>query len=66
MHNNLWELMWWGEGRWDWNTLYNLPVHWRKFWTVKMNKILEAKLDTAETEANKKNNTKPDIAKPPF
>ena len=30
--------MWHGEGRWDWNTIYNMPVFLRNFWIDSINK----------------------------
>lgn len=38
LHDQLFELVWAGEGRWDWDTIYNLPIHLRKFWVTKINK----------------------------
>jgi hypothetical protein len=58
LHENLWDLLWWGEGRWDWNTLYNLHVPLRTFWFRKMNNILQMRQDAAE-KASKNNHSKP-------
>ena len=38
-HDQLFELVWAGDGRWDWDTIYNLPIHLRKFWVTKINKL---------------------------
>ena len=38
LHENIFNLLWHGEGRWDWDTIYNLPIHLRKFWVTKLNK----------------------------
>lgn len=43
LHENLFNMIWWGEGRWDWNTVYNMPIPIRKLWTKKINEILEAR-----------------------
>ena len=37
-HENIFNLIWHGEGRWDWNTIYNMPVFLRKFWIDQINK----------------------------
>lgn len=63
LHENLWNLLWWGEGRWDWDTLYNLQIPLRKFWFKKMNQILEMKQKHSQTVV-KSNKSK--IDKPPF
>lgn len=31
-------MMWYGAGRWDWNTIYNMPVFLRNFWIDSINK----------------------------
>jgi len=38
LHDALYELLSAGEGRWDWDTIYNLPLHIRKYWILKINK----------------------------
>ena len=48
-HDQIFELIWAGEGRWDWDTIYNLPLHIRRLWINKINKKREAK--TTEQEA---------------
>ena len=44
-HENIFNLIWWGAGRWDWDTIYHMPVHIRRFWTKKLNKIIEEELE---------------------
>jgi hypothetical protein len=39
LHDNIYELIWAGEGRWDWDTIYNLPLHIRRYWITKINKM---------------------------
>lgn len=41
LHSNLFDLVWAGEGRWTWETVYNLPVNTRKFWINKLNDKLQ-------------------------
>lgn len=55
-----------GEGRWDWNTLYNLPVHIRKFWIRKLNKKIEEQNAKIEQQTTKSKTPTNKIAKPPF
>lgn len=52
LHDNLWNLLWWGEGRWDWDTLYSLHIPLRKFWFNKMNNILQQRQDAANKSKN--------------
>lgn len=52
LHDTLFNLIWWGEGRWDWDTVYNMPIFIRKFWIDKVNKIHGAKEEAAEEIKN--------------
>ena len=38
LHENIFNLIWFGEGRWDWNTVYNMPIFLRKFWIEQVNR----------------------------
>lgn len=49
MHSVLFDILWYGEGRWDWNTIYNMPVFLRTFYIDKINKK-----HSEITERNKK------------
>lgn len=41
LHSILFDLIWHGEGRWDWDTVYNMPVFLRKFWVQQINEKLQ-------------------------
>jgi hypothetical protein len=41
-HEQLFDLIWAGDGKWDWDTVYNLPLHIRKLWINKINKYRTA------------------------
>lgn len=70
LHENLFELLQRGEGKWDWNTLYNLPIHIRRFWIRKINKQTEQHNEQTERmnslQSAKANANANKIAKPPF
>ena len=55
-----------GDGRWDWNTLYNLPVFIRKFWIRKINQKTEKQNEQIEQKNSTIVNTPNKLAKPPF
>lgn len=38
-HENLFNLIWRGEGRWDWDTIYYMPIMIRQFWIKRINKM---------------------------
>ena len=66
LHDNLFELLMRGDGRWDWNTLYNLPVFIRKFWIRKINQTTEKQNAQIEQKNSTVVNTPNKLAKPPF
>lgn len=56
LQEQLFELLWAGDGRWDWDTLYHLPVHLRKFWVSKINKMREQAAASEQEAAEKTKN----------
>ena len=52
-HENIFNLIWYGEGRWDWNTIYTMPVFLRKFWTDQLNKKHGEQNERNQKAANK-------------
>lgn len=36
-HQQLFDLLWAGDGRWDWDTIYNLPLHIKRLWIKRVN-----------------------------
>jgi hypothetical protein len=51
-HENLFNLLWQGEGRWDWDTLYNMPIHIRRYWITRVNGIISDKQEQAQRRLN--------------
>lgn len=52
-HESLFNLLWHGAGRWDWETLYNMPIYLRRFWIKKINKMTEDAISQAEQQRSK-------------
>jgi len=48
LHENLFNMIWYSDGRLDWDTLYNMPVFLRKFFSKKINKIFRDQEAAAE------------------
>ena len=65
LHDLLFNLLWAGEGRWDWNTLYNMPIWMRKFWIHKLNKMYDDR-KMAEQKQQKKKYNESKVVKPPM
>lgn len=53
LHETIFNVIWFGEGRWDWETIYTMPVFLRNFWVKKINKIVEDRNKTAKQQTQK-------------
>lgn len=59
-HENLFELIWAGAGRWTFTDIYHMPIPMRKFWISKIN---DKQMASTETQSNA---STANIAKPPI
>jgi len=57
LHENIFNLLWHGEGRWDWDTIYNMPIFLRKFYIKQVNAIIQERIDRAEQQQKQKSRT---------
>jgi hypothetical protein len=48
LHESIFNLIWWGDGRWDWDTIYTMPIFLRKFYISKINKMNRDREDEQE------------------
>jgi hypothetical protein len=60
LHENLFNIIWFGEGRWTFNDIYYMPLPMRRFWTDQLSLKLNG-----DTSQNSKQPNTPNIAKPP-
>jgi hypothetical protein len=65
LHDSLFNLLWHGAGRWDWQTLYTMPIHIRRFWISKINKMQDEAAASREKQ-NQAKSKKPTIVKSPL
>jgi len=64
LHSNIFDLIWAGEGRWDWQTVYNMPIFLRTFYIKKINSLYEKALKQQKKELNKSKSNKQIIKGP--
>jgi hypothetical protein len=57
LHENIFNLLWHGEGRWDWDTIYNMPIFLRKFYIKRVNAIIQERIDRANQQQKQKSRT---------
>jgi len=51
LQDTIFDMIWFGEGRWDWDTIYNMPVFLRNFWIKKINNIVQQREQQAKQQA---------------
>jgi hypothetical protein len=54
LHDTIFNIIWFGEGRWDWDTVYNMPVFLRNFWIKKINEIIDNKKQAIKQQQQQK------------
>lgn len=50
LHENIFNLIWHGEGRWHWDDIYHMPIFLRSFWTKKVNSIIESRMAARDAQ----------------
>jgi hypothetical protein len=58
LHDTIFNIIWFGEGRWDWDTVYNMPVFLRNFWIKKINEIIDNKKQAIKQQQQQQQKTK--------
>ena len=61
-HDQLFDLLWAGEGRWCFDDIYTMPLRIRKLWVSRINKMREAEANQIAEQTQRSKNT---IARPP-
>ena len=56
-HDQLFDLLWVGDGKWTFEDIYNLPLQVRRLWIDKINNYTQEK-QAAIKQANRSNKTK--------
>lgn len=51
-------MIWYSDGRLDWDTIYNMPVFLRKFYSKKINKIFREQEENMERIKNQQKTSK--------
>ena len=57
LHENIFNLLWHGEGRWDWDTIYGMPIFLRKFYIKRVNALIQERIDRVEQQQKQRSRT---------
>ncbi len=58
LHESIFNLIWFGEGRWSWDDIYHMPLFLRKYWIKRVTSILEAQQSSANNMQQKTKSNK--------
>jgi len=53
-HENIFNFIWYSEGKFSWDDVYNMPIFLRNFYTKKINKIFSQQQQDAEEQMKKR------------
>ena len=55
LHESIFDIVWFGEGRWSWQDLYTMPVFLRRYWVKRITAIIKERNESAKQQqkANK-------------
>lgn len=65
LHENIFNMLWHGEGRWTWDEIYEMPIFLRRFYVKQINKILTERQQQQE-ERLKAAQSRNSVAKQPL
>ena len=51
----IFDMIWYSDSRFDWDTLYYMPIHIRRFYYNKIKEKLNIKADAIKNKQNKRN-----------
>mgnify|MGYP003630482556 FL=1 len=60
LHETIFDIVWFGEGRWSWQDIYDMPVFLRRYWIKRINGIVKDRQDavTKQQQQQKSNKNK--------
>ena len=58
LHASIFDIVWFGEGRWDWTDIYSMPVFLRRYWIKRINGITKERDEANERQLQQIKNAK--------
>lgn len=56
LHETIFDIVWFGEGRWSWKDVYDMPVFLRRFWIQKITGKVKDREDRIKQQQQRKSN----------
>jgi len=51
-------MVWFGEGRWSWQDIYDMPIFLRRYWVKRINGIIKDREDSNKQQAQRRKDQK--------
>tara|TARA_R100001509_G_scaffold138970_1_gene93321 strand:- start:133 stop:411 length:279 start_codon:yes stop_codon:yes gene_type:complete len=58
LHETIFDIVWFGEGRWNWTDIYNMPIFLRRYWIKRINGIVKDREAAVKQQQQKSNKSK--------
>jgi hypothetical protein len=59
LHESIFDMVWFGEGRWSWQDIYEMPIFLRRFWIKKIERIMKERDDSRKRSLQQNNPSRP-------
>ena len=58
LHETIFDIVWFGEGRWSWKDVYDMPVFLRRFWLKKITGIIKDREESLKKQQQQRKSNK--------
>jgi hypothetical protein len=65
LHETIFDVVWFGEGRWSWKDVYDMPVFLRRFWIKKITRMIKDRADSIKKQQQQHKSNKPKLPTKP-
>lgn len=61
LHETIFDLIWYGAGRWSWDDLYSMPIFLRRYWVKRVNAKISDETEQAKKIARRSKSAKTSV-----
>jgi len=58
LHETIFDIVWFGEGRWSWQDIYDMPIFLRRYWIKRINGIAKDRQDAVKKQQQQQKSNK--------
>ena len=53
LHETIFNLIWFGDGRWSWDDIYNMPIFLRRYWVNRVSGIIKDREEASKARESR-------------